>query len=122
MEELRKHTRQQVLIPAQADTAEESVPVDIIEISIEGLRLQSKKIFSPDALVSVSIMFSRSIIFNGWVIWVLEKYLPEGHVYHTGIQIESITDDAAGILGIKGQEDLIQEILASAKNNREEER
>jgi len=114
MEELREHTRHEVLIPAEADTAENPVPVDVVEISIEGLRLQSKKFFSPDALVSVSIMMGRNIIFNGWAIWVLDKYLPEGHVYHTGIQIESITDAAVGILGIKGREGLIQEILGSA--------
>jgi hypothetical protein len=118
MDELRKHTRHEVLIPAEADTAENAVPVDVVEISIEGLRLQSKNFFSPDALISVSIMMGRNIIFNGWAVWVLDKYLPAGHVYHTGIQIESITDAAVEIIGIKQRKDLIQEILGSSKSSR----
>jgi hypothetical protein len=117
MEELRKHPRYEVLLPAEADIAENSVPVpvNVIEISMEGLRLQSKHVFTPDALVSVTIMIGRSIVFNGWVIWVLDKYLSGGHVYHTGIKIESITDAAAGILGIQQREDLVQEILGLAR-------
>jgi hypothetical protein len=116
MKELRKHPRYEVFIPAEVDIAETAVPVNVIEISLEGLRLQSKKIFSPDALVSVTIMMGRSIIFNGWVVWVLDKYLPAGHAYHTGIQIESVTDAALGILGIKQRKDLLQEIFGLEKH------
>jgi hypothetical protein len=115
MKELRKHTRHNVLIPAEADTAENAVPVNVVEISVDGLRIQSKKIFSPDALMSIGIKMGRNIIFSGWVIWVLDKYLPEGHVYHTGIQIESITDADIGILGMNQREALVQEILKSGK-------
>jgi hypothetical protein len=117
MEELRKHARHEVLFPAEVDIAETVFPVDVIEISIEGLRLQSKHFFTPDALVSVTIMMGRSIVFNGWVVWVLDKYLSGGHVYHTGIKIESITDAAAGILGIQQRKDLVQEIFGLARHS-----
>jgi len=106
------------MIPAEADTAENPVPVDVVEISIEGLRLQSKNFFYPDALVSVRIKMGRNITFNGWTVWVLDKYLPEGHVYHTGIQIESITDAGVGVIGTKRIEGLIDEILGSAASRR----
>lgn len=118
MEELRTHPRHKVLIPAEAATAENSSPVDVVEISIEGLRLQSKKNFSPETIMSVTIIVGRFINFNGWVVWVLDKYLTEGHVYHTGIRIESITDDTVGMIGIEQREDLIQEIIRSANSNR----
>ena len=115
MKELRKHTRYNVLIPAEADTSEHSAPVDVVEISVDGLRIHSRSFFSPDALVSIGIKMGRNVIFSGWVIWVLDKYLPEGHAYHTGIQIESVTDSRIGILGVSQREVLIQEILEIGK-------
>ena len=111
MEDLRKHTRHKILVPAEADTSENTAPVSVVEISVEGMRLQSQKFFSPGTLMSVSIKLGRSIVFSGWVIWALDKYLPEGHVYHTGIQTESVTDSDIGILGINQREALVQEII-----------
>jgi hypothetical protein len=115
MEELRKHARYKVLIPAEADTAEFSVPVNVVEISISGLRIQSKNFFYPDALMSIGIKMGRSITFSGWVVWALDKYLSEGHVYQTGIKIESITDAAVEVLGFIQRKALIQEIFKRGK-------
>jgi hypothetical protein len=69
-----------------------------------------QKFFSPGTLVSIGIKLGRNIIFSGWVIWALDKYVSEGHVYHTGVQIESVTDADFGILGMNQREALVKEL------------
>lgn len=110
MQEQRKHQRYTLLLPAEVYTDDTSFAVEVIEISPEGLRLQSQQLLTPDNLVSVTVIFGRRIIFSGWVVWVLDKYLAQGHVYQSGIRIESITDDNAGIIGDDQRGRLIEEI------------
>ena len=112
MADARKHPRHETLIPAEADIFGRSVPVNVIEISLEGLRLRSKEFMPPDTLVAVTIMVGRNITFSGWVIWVLDKFMPDGQVYHTGIKINSITDAANRTIGITEREALIQELVS----------
>ena len=56
-------------------------------------------------------MLGRRITFNGWVIWVLDKHLPNGHFYHAGLEIDSITDGARGIAGMNKRDALFKEIV-----------
>jgi hypothetical protein len=118
MDEARKHTRHDVLIAAEAEVAGKMIPVTIIEISLEGLRLQSKKFFAPNSILPVVIVIGRKVIFNGWVIWVLDSLLPDGNFYHSGIEIDSIVDAASGMVSIHERAALIEEIIDIARRNK----
>jgi hypothetical protein len=111
MNEARKHTRHDILISAEAEFAGRTVPVNIIEISLEGLRLQSQNFFPPNSILPVTLVIGRRITFNGWVIWVLDKYLPDGHFYHSGLEIDSITNGAQGTVGMNERDALVKEIV-----------
>lgn len=110
MIEQRRYERHKLFIPAEAHTDDSAFAVDVIEMSAEGLRLQSIQLLSPDTLVSVTVQSGRCIVFSGWVVWVLDKYVGDGRVYHTGVRIEAITDDEAGIIGDDQRCQLVREI------------
>ena len=111
MVDSRKHPRFETQMPAEADVFGKAVPVTIIEISIEGLRLRTKEYMPPDTLLAVTITKGRNITFSGWVIWALDKFMPDGQIYETGIQINAITDAASELNTLSDRHELIQEIL-----------
>lgn len=110
MVELRKHPRYETQIPAQADVFGKPVPVSITEISFAGLRFRTTKFIPPDTLVAVSITKGRHITFNGWVVWVMDHFMPDGQVYDTGIQINAVIDAANRLIETDEREALIQEV------------
>ena len=115
IEEKRKFPRHQVRSPAQLEMFDGSLPVSVMELSVEGLRLHSAVSISPETHVAIRINVGREIVFHGQVVWATNELTADGHIYQMGIQTDVILDRGDEIFGITEREILIQEILILIK-------
>ena len=113
--EKRKFPRHRIYTPAQLEMFDSSLPVSVMELSVEGVRLHSASSVSPETHVAIRINVGREIVFHGQVVWVMNVLTAKGHIYKMGIQTDVILDKGDEIFGITEKEILIQEIVILTK-------
>lgn len=114
-EEKRKFPRHRIYTPAQLEMFDGSLPVSVMELSVEGVRIHSSSSVSPETHVAIRINVGREIVFHGQIIWVMNILAANDHVYKMGIQTDVILDKGDEIFGITEREILIQEIVVLTK-------
>jgi hypothetical protein len=115
--EKRKFPRHRIYALAQLEMFDGSLPVSVMELSVEGVRLHSNISVSPETHVAIRVNVGREIVFHGQVVWVLNEQTASGHIYKMGIQTDVILDRGDEIFGITEREILIQEIVILVNND-----
>lgn len=113
--ENRKFPRHRIYTPAQLEMFDGSLPVSVMEVSVEGVRIHSTSSVSPETHVAIRVNVGREIVFHGQVVWVMNALTAKGHIYKMGIQTDVILDRGDEIFGITEREILIQEIVILTK-------
>mgnify|MGYP001811720227 FL=1 len=113
--EKRKFPRHRVYTPAKLEMFDGSLPVSVMELSVEGVRIHATSSISPETHVAIRIDVGREIVFHGQVVWVMNALTAKGHIYKMGIQTDVILDKGDEIFGITEKEILIQEIVILTK-------
>ena len=111
----RKFPRYRIYTPAQLEMFDRSLPVSVMELSVEGVRIHSTISVSPETHVAIRVNVGREIVFHGQIVWVMNVLTAEGPLYKMGIQTDVILDKSDEIFGITEREILIQEIVIPTK-------
>ncbi len=114
--EKRRFPRHKVFTPAQLEMFDGSLPVTVVEMSVEGLRLQAASSIPPETHIAIRIDVGREIVFHGQVVWAMNMMTVEGHIYHMGVQLDAILDRGDELIGIAEREILIQDLIILVKN------
>ena len=114
--EKRRFPRHKVFTPAQLEMFDGSLPVTVVELSVEGLRLQAASSIPPETHIAIRIDVGREIVFHGQVVWAMNMMTVEGHIYHMGVQLDAILDRGDELIGIAEREILIQDLVILVKN------
>jgi hypothetical protein len=109
--ENRKYPRHKIFLPAHLEMFDGSFPVNVVEISLEGLRINSTSAIEPETHVAIRIDVGREIVFHGQVVWVTDKHTPEGQLYTIGIWTDALLDRGAEIIDVAEREIVLEEIL-----------
>ncbi len=104
-----------VRMEAEATTATNSLAAVVTDISVNGIKILSKKAIAPNSPVVVAFKLNEDVMLQGNVWWVLEFMSKNGeHFYQTGIKTDTIIHSDIRAVGIAEKSRLIQEILYQA--------
>ncbi len=109
--ENRKYPRHKIFLPAHLEMFDGSFPVNVVEMSVEGLRINSSSAIEPETHVAIRINVGREIVFHGQVVWVTDRHTPEGQLYRIGIHTDAVLDRGAEIVDLGDREIMLDEIL-----------
>ncbi len=109
--ENRKHSRHKIFLPAHLEMFDGSFPVNVVEMSVEGLRLNCATAIEPETHVAIRINVGREIVFHGQVVWVADRHTPEGQLYIIGIWTDAVLDQGEEIIALSEREIILDEIL-----------
>ena len=114
-EDKRKFPRHSVYTPAQLEMFDGSLPVSVVELSVEGLRLQSTRAIAPETHIAIRINVGREIVFHGQVVWVADTITTDGQIYQMGIQTDAILDRGDELIDIEEREILVHDLVIILK-------
>ena len=106
----RKMPRYQISLKAELHTSSFYISGRIIDISIEGIRIETYIPLEPETDVAVYFNIGKEIIFKGIVIWVITHKDKRKGLYEIGIEVEHMAIDDIEVLGFDIREELVQEI------------
>jgi hypothetical protein len=109
----RKLPRYQISINAELHTPTFYITGRIVDISVEGIRVETFIPLEPETDVAVFFKVGKDIIFKGIVIWVITHKDKRKGLYQIGIEVEHMAIDDIEVLGFDIREELVQEILSS---------
>jgi len=107
----RKLPRYQISINAELHTSSFYISGRIIDISSEGIRVETFIPLEPETDVAVFFNIGKDIIFKGIVIWVVTHQKKRKELYQIGIAVEHMAVADIEVLGFDIREELVQEIL-----------
>ena len=107
----RKLPRYQISIKAELHTPAFYITGRIIDISVEGIRVETFIPIEPETDVAVFFKIGKDIIFKGKVIWVITHKDKRKGLYQIGIEVEHMAIDDIEVLGFDIREELVQELL-----------
>jgi hypothetical protein len=109
----RKLRRYQISINAELHTPTFYISGRIIDISSEGIRVETFIPLEPETDVAVFFNIGKDIIFKGIVIWAIthKKNRKRKGLYQIGIEVEHMAIADIEVLGFDIREELVQEIL-----------
>ena len=111
LEEKRKFPRYKVFTPAHLEMFDGSFPVNVVEVSVEGVRIHSANAIPPETHVAIRINVGRDIVFHGQVVWVADHLTMDGQLYKIGIYIDAVLDRGAEIIDLGEREIMVNEIV-----------
>jgi hypothetical protein len=111
--ERRKLPRYQISINAELHTPLFYMTGRIIDISVEGIRVETFIPLEPETDVAVFFNAGKDIIFKGIVIWVITHKDKRKGLYQIGVEVEHMAIDDIEVLGFDIREELVQEILTT---------
>jgi hypothetical protein len=122
--ERRQYPRYRVNLYTQIITPKFYISLNTIEISIEGIRIETYSEIPPGTEVTITFDLDKKILFFGKVVWVLsfqQKGVPK---YLIGIKVHEILLSGIKVIGFDPKHELIQDILkkmvkASVKKTKE---
>ena len=109
--ENRKWPRHKIFLPAHLEMFDGSFPVNVLEMSVEGLRINSTNAIEPETHVAIRINVGREIVFHGQVVWVTDHHTPHGQLYTIGIYTDALLDQGAEIIDLGDREVILDELL-----------
>jgi hypothetical protein len=115
IDEKRKFPRFKISTPALLEMFDGSLPVSVIEMSVDGLRIQSASSIAPETHIAIRINVGREIVFHGQVVWVMDMISTDGHIYTMGIQTDAILDRGDEIIDFGEREILVQDLVIIMK-------
>ena len=115
MDEKRRFPRHRVQSPAMLEMFDGLVPVDVHEMSVDGLRIQAASSIPPETHIAIRINVGREIVFHGQVVWVTDILTAKSHVYNMGIQTDAILDRSEELIDFEDREVLIQDLVVIMK-------
>ena len=111
----RKYTRYKVKIDTQIITSEFYISLNTLEISVEGIRVETYSDIPPGTEVKISFDLDKELSFNGKVVWVIGFQKKDILKYMIGIEIHEVTLSGIKIIGFDIKNELIQGILTKMK-------
>ena len=92
-----------------------SMPVTVLEMSVDGLRIQTTSSIAPETHIAIRINVGRDIVFHGQVVWITDTLLASGYVYNMGIQTDAILDRSEELIDVEDREILVQDLVIIMK-------
>jgi len=111
----RNYPRYSVHFNTQVITSEFYISVNTLEISVDGLRIETYSEISPGTEVTISFEFKKDISFYGKVVWVIGFHKKDILKYKIGIKIHEVMLSGIRLKGFDVKNELIQEILTKMK-------
>jgi hypothetical protein len=120
LHERRRVPRYWLQTNAKIHTATYYLNGTIVDISVEGIRLETYLPIEPETHVSIYFKAQKEIVFSGVVSWVLGYRKKGQDRYRIGIRVEDMAVAGIKVVGFDIKNDLIQEILTAIekKSNR----
>jgi len=115
MEDKRRFPRHRVSSPAMLEMFDGSMPVTVLEMSVDGLRIQTTSSIAPETHIAIRINVGREIVFHGQVVWVTNTLTANGHVYNMGIQTDAILDRSEELIAFEDREVLVMDLVVIMK-------
>jgi hypothetical protein len=116
MDEKRRFPRHRVKSPAMLEMFDRSLPVFVLEMSVDGFRIQAASSIAPETHIAVRINVGREIVFHGQVMWVTDMLTAaKGPAYNMGIQTDAILDRSEELIDFGDREVLIQDLVIIMK-------
>jgi len=88
-----------------------SFPVNMVEVSVEGLRIDSASAIEPETHVAIRINVGREVVFHGQVVWVADRHTPDGQLYTIGVWTDVVLDRGEEKIDLGDREIMLDEIL-----------
>ena len=111
--ERRQTPRYQLHIDAEIHTATFYINGTILDISVEGIRLETFIAIEPGADVAVYFKVEKEIVFKGRVLWVIGRRKKGLDLYHIGVKVDDMAVAGIKVIGFDIKNDLIREILTA---------
>ena len=86
----RLFTRYKTNLPADVLTSNTNYSVQVIELSLYGIRISSVRGVNPGTPVVICIQIDEKILFRGDVMWALDHSGKYGSNYTMGIRTEAL--------------------------------
>ena len=109
--ERRKHPRHPTWVDARLTTADLTLMVSVIDISIGGLRIHSCRALTPDTRVALNFRIREESVMHGRIRWVLDTLKDGLTVYEIGVEVESVFIAGVQAVGFSEKYRLVRQIL-----------
>jgi len=113
IKERRQVPRYRLHISAKIHTSAFYINGTILDISVEGIRLESFLTIEPGTPVTVQFKIEKEIVFKGLVLWVINLRKRDLDLYQMGIKVDDMAVAGIKVIGFDIKNDLIQEILTA---------
>ena len=103
--ERRTYPRYRVRVFAQITTPTFYISVNTIDISVEGIRIETYSQITPGTKVTVSFDLIKDLLFYGKVMWEMAFQKNDVLMFDIGIKIHRITFSGIKVDGFNSKED-----------------
>ena len=114
--ERRTYPRYRIKMVTQITTPAFYVTVNTIEISVEGIRIETYSQITPGTKVTVSFDLKKDLLFYGKVMWAIVFQKNDILKFDIGIKIHKITFSGIKVDGFNSKDELIKDILGEFEN------
>ena len=114
--ERRTYPRYRIKMVTQITTPAFYVTVNTIEISVEGIRIETYSQITPGTKVTVSFDLKKDLLFYGKVMWAIVFQKNDILKFDIGIKIHKITFSGIKVDGFTSKDELIKDILGEFEN------
>ena len=111
----RAYPRYRVKMYTQITTPVFYISVNTIEISVEGIRVETYSQITPGTIVTVSFDLIQDLLFYGKVMWEIAFHKNDILIYDIGIKIHRIMLSGIKVKGFNNKNELIKDILNELK-------
>lgn len=108
----RRLDRHTIGVHATLITPDATVPVYAVDISVNGLRVESSDPVLPGTIVAVSLALKEETLLSGNVLWIIEKTRLGKPYYEIGIETHAIILKDMEAIGFPKKSVLVAEILS----------
>ncbi len=113
--ERRTYPRYRIKMITQVTTPAFYITVNTIEISVEGIRIETFSQIKPGTKVTVSFDLKKDLLFYGKVMWEIAFQKKDILKFDIGIKINRITFSGIKVNGFNSKDELIKDILYEFK-------
>jgi len=100
---------------SQVTTPAFYITVNMIELSVEGIRVETYSQITPGTKVTVSFDLKKDLLFYGKVMWEIAFQKNDILKYDIGIKIHRIMLSGIKVDGFNNKDELIKDILDELK-------
>ena len=115
-EDRRREKRTNINAEIVITAPETTLAGKALEISVEGMRIQSNKAVTPGAKVAVTLKMAEEFILHGVVLWALSLLSDGLPAYQMGIGTESIAAKDMLAVGYAQKSEIVRKIVRVSQN------